>query len=382
MKLIATVLALTLCSAANAQTAAQKKQDKQLHINQIQVIGSHNSYHSGFPPSAHKYMEQHNPKALHTLDYSHPPLAVQLDGGVRQVEIDVFRDDFGGRFAHPKIDARVEAAGLPADPVYDPDHEMEKPGLKVMHVQDVDQRASCHTFVRCLTDLRTWSKAHPNHLPLFILVETKEGGVQSMPDAVTAEPFTPAAFDKLDAEILTVFKPAEMITPDEVRGSAATLNAAIKSDHWPTLAKARGRVVFLLDGIKAGPVYADGHPSLKGRLLFINGVAGHPDAAFIEQNFGSKADIDALVREGYLIRTRTDESTEAARTNDTTRRDISLSTGAQMISTDYPAAYPSAWTGYSVGLPDNMVARCNPINAPPGCNDALLQDYPPKPAPK
>jgi hypothetical protein len=382
MKLITTALTIAITSAATAQSPAQKKQDHQLRINQIQVIGSHNSYHSGFGPSAHKYMEIHAPKALHSLDYSHPPFAVQLDGGVRQVEIDVFRDDQGGRFAHPKIDARVKAEGLPADPEYDPTHEMDKPGLKVMHVQDVDQRASCHTFVHCLTDIRAWSKSHPNHLPLFILVETKEGGVKSMPDAPIAEPFTAAAFDKLDAEILTVFKPAEIITPDEVRGKFPTLNAAIKAGAWPTLDKARGRIIFLMDQRHVEPIYTENHPSLRGRLLFTNAEPGLPDAAFTEQNDGSKADIDALVREGYLVRTRTDESTEAARTNDTTRRDLALSTGAQMISTDYPSAYPSTWTGYNVGLPNNMVARCNPINAPTGCNDALLQDYPATPAPK
>ena len=50
------------------------------------------------------------------------------------------------------------------------------------------------------------------------------------------------------------------------------------------------------------------------------------------------AEIDALVKQGYLVRTRSDENTEQARTDDTTRRDLALSSGAQMISTDYPQA--------------------------------------------
>ena len=66
-------------------------------------------------------------------------------------------------------------AGLPADPDFDPQHEMDKPGFKVMHMQDVDERSTCHTFVKCLTIVKAWSKQHPNHLPIFILVETKEG---------------------------------------------------------------------------------------------------------------------------------------------------------------------------------------------------------------
>ncbi len=374
------VLALTLCattcSFAQVDKAAQRAQDKTVRIHQIQVIGSHNSYHAGFAPSERKYLEARSPKTLRSLDYSHAPLADQLSGGVRQIEIDIYVDEKGGRFAHPKIVQRVAAAGLPADPDFDPEHEMDKPGFKVMHVQDLDERVTCHTFVACLTNVRTWSKAHPGHLPLMLLVETKEGGIPSMPDAPIAEPFTSARFDALDAEIRSVFQPGEIITPDEVRGKHTTLNAAItdaKNNGWPTLEKARGRVVFLMDQKKAGPIYAAGHPSLRGRVLFTNAVPGEADAAFVEQNDGTREAIDALVQQGYLVRTRSDEGTEQARTNDTTRRDLALASGAQMISTDYPASEPASWTGFFVGLPGGLTARCNPVNKPAGCVDALLE---------
>lgn len=356
---------------ASAQQS-QKAQDKMVHLNQIQVIGSHNSYHAGFAPSEYKLLERSNPKALRALDYRHAPLGDQLNNGVRQIEIDIFRDEKGGKFAHPKITQKVAAAGLPADPVYDPQHEMDKPGFKVLHMQDFDQRVTCYTFVSCLTQVRDWTKAHPKALPIFILVETKDGGIREVPEAVVAEPFTAAAFDAMDAEIRSVFKPGEMITPDDVRGSYPTLNAAIKAGNWPTLDKARGKVVFLLDQFKAGPVYAAGHPSLKGRAVFTNSAPGLPEAAFVEQNNGSKETIDGLVREGYIVRTRSDESTIAARTNDTARRDLALSSGAQMISTDYPPAEQSQWTPYVVRFSDRLVARCNPVNKPAGCVDSLL----------
>src|SRR6266702_26610 len=355
------------------QQGSQAAQDKIVHINQIQVIGSHNSYHSGFAPSARKLLEMNHPQTLRGLDYRHAPLGDQLTGGVRQIEIDVFNDPQGGKFAHPAIEKMVADAKLPPDPDFDPNHEMDKPGFKVMHVQDLDERSTCHTFVLCLNAVRDWSKQHPNHLPIFILVETKEGQPKEMPNAPKADVFTPAIFDALDAEIRSVFKPEEMITPDEVRGNAPTLNAAIHKKGWPTLAKARGRVIFLLDQAHAGPVYAEGHPSLKGRLIFTNAVPGAPDAAFIEENDGGKDVIDGLVKQGYLVRTRTDEGTEQARTNDRTRLDPALSSGAQMLSTDYPPSEPSQWTSFVVALPDGLVARCNPVNKPAGCVDSLLE---------
>jgi hypothetical protein len=359
--------------AAVAQTNSRAAQDKIVHLNQIQVIGSHNSYHAGFAPSERKYLEMKNPKTLRSLDYHHAPLADQLSGGVRQIEIDVFADPNGGRFAHPKVVESVAAAGLPPDPDFDPRHEIDKPGFKVMHVQDLDERSTCHTFVICLTDVRTWSKAHPHHLPIFILVETKEDTPRDLPNAVKAETFTPALFDALDAEIRSVFKPNEIITPDEVRGNAPTLIEAVHAGKWPTLAQARGRVIFLMDQQHVGPIYTEGHPSLRGRILFTNAIAGAPDAAFIEQNNGSVDEINSLVKQGYLVRTRTDEPTEQARTNDTTLRDLALSSGAQMLSTDYPLSEPSPWTTYSVGLPGGIVARCNPVNKPQDCVDSLLE---------
>ncbi len=365
--------AVSVASLAGAQQTTQAAQDKIVHINQIQVIGSHNSYHAGFAPSERKYMEMKNPRALRSLDYRHAPLPDQLSSGVRQIEIDVFADAKGGRFAHPKIDDAVVKAGLPADPDFDPNHEMDKPGFKVMHMQDIDQRSTCHTFVACLTVVRSWSKQHPNHLPIFILVETKEGDMKEMPEAVKTEPFTSEVFDALDAEIRSVFKPAEIITPDVVRGSAKTLEAAVLAGGWPTLAHARGKVIFLMDQHKVTSIYAKGHPSLKGRILFTNSDPGQPETAFIEQNDGTKEAIDALVSKGYLVRTRTDEGTEAARTNDTRRRDLALSSGAQMISTDYPPAEPSQWTPFVVKFPDGLVARCNPVNKPTGCVDSLLE---------
>jgi hypothetical protein len=371
---IVTGAALTVVGGtAWAQQSTQAAQDKVVKISQIQVIGSHNSYHAGFAPSERKYLEMKNPKALRSLDYSHAPLPDQLNGGVRQIEIDVFADAKGGRYAHLPIDDAAVKAGLPADPNFDPEHEMDKPGFKVMHVQGVDERSTCHTFVKCLTVVREWSKGHPQHLPIFVLVETKEDNGKQREGSIATEPFTPPVFDALDSEVRSVFKTGEYIIPDDVRGNAATLNEAILSGGWPTLEKARGHVIFLLDQRKIETVYTEGHSSLKGRVFFTNAEPGKPDAAFTEQNDGSKETIDALVKQGYLVRTRTDEGTEQARTNDTTRRDLAMSTGAQMISTDYPPSEPSQWTSFVVKFPDGLVARCNPVNKPAGCVDRLLE---------
>jgi hypothetical protein len=371
-----------LAPRLNAQS--QATQDQRVHLNQIQVIGSHNSYNSGFAPSEEKWIMKQNPKAYEGLDYRHATLTHQLDGGVRQLEIDIAQDPEGGRYAHPKIVELTKEAGLPPDPDFDPQHEMDKPGMKVIHIQDLNERSSCHLLTTCLKEIRAWSHAHPQHVPLFLLIETKQGAVKQIPGSVVEPEWGRPGFDALDAEIRSVFPAREVILPDDVRGSYPTLEAAVKAGHWPTLGEARGKVIFLMDQRSASPFYTVDHPSLRGRVLFTNSRPGEPDAAFVEENEGSAATIDDLVRAGYLVRARADENTMAARTNDTTRRDELLGSGSQMISTDYPLSEPSKWTGYSVGFADGLPARCNLINAPQGCVDALLEPGTPsggKPSP-
>ncbi len=342
-----------------------------VRINQLQVIGSHNSYHAGLTPGVVSVLTKSNPRAARSLDYSHPSLTAQLDNGVRQLEIDVYSDAKGGLYAKLAVTDLIAQAGLPPDPPYDPDGRMQQPGFKVMHVVGVDQRSTCPLFTGCLREVRAWVKAHPRGVPVFLLIEAKQEATK-LPNSPQPEPFTPAVFDALDAEIRTVFPPAELITPDDLRGSSATLPQAIQAHGWPTVDSARGKVVFLLDNRVFTPIYSQGHPALRGRVLFTNSAPGTPESAFIEQNDGTAAEIDTLVRAGELVRTRTDEGTEQARTNDTTRRDLALHSGAQLISTDYPPGEKSRWTDYIVTLPNHLTARCNPVNAPAGCTNAAL----------
>jgi hypothetical protein len=363
---VALLLPASLGSLANGQAA---ENNAPLKMNQIQVIGTHNSYHAGIAPSESKLWQGKNAEAYAGLDYQHEPLPKQLDSGVRQIELDIYADTKGGLYAHPSGPRMVATAHLPADPEFDPNGIMLKPGFKVMHVQDVDYRSTCQPFIACLEQVRMWSKAHPEHVPIFILVETKQGKAGGDLHLTVPEPFTPATFDALDQEIRSVFPPSELITPDDVRGNYATLNEAVLADNWPTLASARGKVVFLMDQRPVGPVYLDGHPSLRGRVLFTNATPGQPDAAFIECNDGPAVEITNLVKQGYLIRARTDSDTKEARSDNTATRNAMMASGAQMLSTDYPKDEPARWTGhYVVTLPDGVVARCNPINARTGCS--------------
>jgi Phosphoinositide phospholipase C, Ca2+-dependent len=360
---------MALCADARSFAAGLASAGDAVKLNQIQVIGTHNSYHAGLAPSEAKLMRDRVPKIYQALEYRHRPLDQQLIAGVRQIELDIYADSDGGRYAHPSGPDAVAAANLPKDPEFDPEGLMSKPGFKVMHVQDIDYRSTCQPLIACLKIVHAWSRSNPKHIPVFILLETKQEDLPPQYHARSPEKFTGATFDALDAEIRSVFSPNEMITPDQVRGKHPTLEDAVLNNDWPTLTAARGKVVFLMDQRPVGPVYLEGHPSLRNRIIFTNAEPGQPDCAFTEENDGTQEVIAALVRKGYLVRTRTDADTKQARSNDTSRRAIALASGAQLLSTDYPASEPSQWTGYSVSLPGGAVARCNPVEAPPSCSN-------------
>ena len=352
---------LKCLSACFAVASSVHAAEADLRINQVQVVGTHNSYHAGLTPGVAKLLAARKPQAAEELDYQHSPLTVQLDHGIRQVELDIYGDEHGGRFAHP-FGAAFSPGGLKA---FDPEGIMSRPGLKVLHIQDIDYVSNCQPFVACLSEIRTWSRAHPQHAPLYVLVETKtQETVPDVPGMASPEPWTAAALDGLDAEIRSVFPAGETIVPDQVRGGYPTLRSAVRHGNWPTLAASRGKVVFLLDQTDVTATYVAGHASLAGRVLFTNADPRAPDAAFVEANEGTPRQIAALVKQGFLVRTRADADTKEARSGDTHRRDAALTSGAQIISTDYPSFEPSRWTGYKVELPGNVEARCDPMNAP------------------
>lgn len=344
-----------------------------LGFDQIQVVGSHNSYHLRPPEPYFSILAGFLPELGIVWDYEHPPLDEQFsEQRVRQIELDVFADPLGGLYANrlgPVIAGLPGESGVP---------ELDEPGIKVLHVQELDFATTCYTLQACLETVVAWSDAHPRHLPILILVELKDDRVE--PDFgfgfVVPVPFGPVEMDELDDEILAVVPRRKLVTPDDVRGRRATLEEAIRRDGWPALGRLRGKLVFAMDnGGSKRAIYTDGRPSAEGRVLFPNAVEGDPDAAFVKLNdpLGDFDRIQAAVSAGYLVRTRADADTRQARSGDTTQRDAALASGAQFVSTDYPVPDERFGTGYEVSFPGGTVARCNPVTGPVGCRAELLE---------
>src|SRR5262249_10348037 len=142
-----------------------------LRMNDIQALGTHNSYKRLAPPEEIAAIGQVDPGSAIGLDYGHGPLTAQLDAGMRQLEIDVVYDPEGGRYTRPLLAAQLYGDG--PVPGFDP-APFAAPGFKAIHVQDIDFRSNCPLFVDCLREIAAWSDAHPDHAPILIMMNAKD----------------------------------------------------------------------------------------------------------------------------------------------------------------------------------------------------------------
>lgn len=376
-------IALATAGALGANAGFVEFEPPDLRLNDIQSIGTHNSYHIEPAPGFKKILVSAHWLSRvfsRTIQYTHLPLPEQFDLGIRQIELDVFADPEGGLYADPLGASLAEELGLPADPDFDSTGVMETPGLKVLHVQDIDFRSSCLTFTICLQEIKAWSDAHPDHFPILVLVETKDKPLPLLTDddgeivefAIPLK-FDRTALDSIDAEILSVFPKEQLLMPDDLRGSHATLNEAIREGGWPTVSEARGKIMFVLENRdETRDRYVEGHPSLEGRIMFTSEEPGRPEAAFINRSNPFDSQIPRLVRQGYIVRTRADADTVQARINDTRYRDAAINSGAHYISTDYPLP-AQHFSKYSVLFPEGSLIRCNPIRRVENCRFRMIE---------
>lgn len=313
------------------------------------------------PNAALDYVATQNATLAKAINYSHPSLTKQLHLGIRHFEIDVLLDPIPGMYAKPTLEAELGQS-------FFSDTEralLKQPGLKVLHIPDVDVKSHCNLFSQCLTQLLDWSIQHPEHFPLIILMNVKETRV-SFIDGQQAIAFTAADYSEIDREIRQVLPANKLFSPDHLRANYASLEEAVLTQGWPELAKLKGKFIFLFDG-KPGQtaLYAKNHPSLKGRAMFAGFAPGQAESAFLIMNNPLK-DFEAIrsaVKQGYMVRTRSDANLTVSNEVRAARKHAAFLSGAHIISSDfYQGSLQAQQAGYSVVFDANSFVRLNPIS--------------------
>ena len=148
-------MAVTAVAVTSAPDTSSAAPGDDVRLNEIQVVGSHNSYKVLPSTEELALIRGAIQDGADLMQYEHAPLPTQFESQkVRQIELDVWVDSAGGRFSLPLL---RDLLGLGA---YHPEM-MDEPGLKVFHVQDVDYATTCLTLVACLEQVKAWSDANP-----------------------------------------------------------------------------------------------------------------------------------------------------------------------------------------------------------------------------
>jgi len=301
--------------------------DDILSLEHLQARGTHNSYH----------LEPALP--LHgSHRYSHVTLDRQLDEqGVRAFEIDVHRDLFGE-------------------------------DLSVYHISVIDQETTCSAFVDCLNVIKTWSDSHRDHVPIAVWLEPKDdaGGGRF------------SNLEQFDNDIRAVFDSSQLITPDDVKGTFASVKEALRQSGWPKLAQTRGKIIFML--LEAGDLrdeYMRNAGDLTGRVMFPRADPhefGESWAAVAKLNDPrSTSDIMQARAEHVLVASNLCLA-DASDQECLERREAGFMNGVQMLMDDFPA--PVSSRPYWLEISDGQPVRCNPQTAPAVCESSFLEDLP------
>ena len=299
-------------------------QSQNVPLSNIQVIGSHNSYKKVMNKKLYDSIQKKEPN-VSSLYYDHIAITDQLNLGLRNLELDIWKDEKGGKYAHPKGE---EVTGIP----YEWKEEMQKTGFKVFHIPDFDYETHHPDFVKQLDDLKTWSEKNPNHETVFITLELKDDKNDE------SSTFLLNDIREINHLILNHLGAKHLITPKEITRTN-------KQIGWPTIDEARGKFVWIIDNTDYRRDLFD-ELSLTESNVFLNVDPEHPKAGCMIINNPTDERIPDYTKRGFIIRTRADEGTKQARNNDYSTFEQAKNSGAQIITTDYylpSSLFPSTY---------------------------------------
>lgn len=213
-----TFLALSLLLVCHAATAADdptiSPQAWSLPLNQIAQVACHNCYEHQYNPSGAAFTD--------ALSY------------VKTVELDFW-------------DQRDAVTGGSKQ------HWFVRHNAGTLFQSGNDNNCSgdgggSNDLAACLTDIKRWSDAHPDHFPLIVILDKKQGWSK------VSSGRTPADLDGLVTRLLgaSLYTPAQLYAWHAQNGVAGTLRDKVKAAGWPTADALRGRVMLMMNNPTSG----------------------------------------------------------------------------------------------------------------------------------
>ncbi len=323
-------------------------------INEKKYLASHNSYKQLPEKGIIRFLNKIQSKLPaqldpNEMDYGHVDLVTQLDSfGIRGLELDVYADPEGGAFYKRRLPFFIWGPRQKSEI-----EELKEPGIKVLHIKDVDYQSSVHTWKSAMILLNNWSLNHPGHEVVFINIEVKSESPGGSSALLRRMGFKPAPeFDGLALkELIRTSNEVlgqKIFTPLELMKDAPSLKSSIQSNGWPLCAETGGQFIFIMEGLSDDLKQWVLHPENKAPFFYY-GEESDPNVVFVLKNNckGQEEEIQQCVKNGLMVRTRADAGTLESRRNDYSTWESALKSGAQIISTDYYRP-DNRWSDYCV----------------------------------
>ncbi len=280
-----------------------------IRFNEIAFIATHNSYQKKSVPTMRKLYAQLSELTFglikaNTGDFESRTLTQQFNCGIRSIEMD--------------IETIVK------------DDEIL---FTCMHIPTFDMGTTCYDLALALKEICLWSDNNPDHLPITVIIEPKSIFVP-IEDMKFFNTDYVKELDLMLRENLgdKLFTPADMLRDYESFGK---MRAA---DDWCRVKDMLGKVLVLLHDTGVTEDYIALDPSIKTQAMFPmlrENDAERDCASFLLINIPKNLDnckADILDERKFIVRTRADTFNSINEEN----RKIAISSGAQIISTDYP----------------------------------------------
>ncbi len=277
-------------------------------INEIAVIGTHNSYQMTETLPNRMLMKILSfitfGAVTDKTDFEMDTLTQQLEHGIRNIELD--------------IETAVKGDDI---------------SFVVSHIPLIESVSSAYDFSKALEEIALWSDNNPDHLPVYLLIEPKS----FVPPVNNLKSFTLDYALALDNEVKTILGD-RLLTPQDAKGEYASLEEMRMHDAWPTLESAKGKIIVLMHTCDVTPEYIAIDETISTQAMFPMLDITDIDksyASFILANKPKSAAANknkTIDEKNLMVRTRADSYPSFS----DERYKYTEVCGSHIITTDYP----------------------------------------------
>lgn len=296
--------------------------DPSIKLNDIQMLASHNSYKGMSTSLGRLFVGLGDSfREARALKYGYQSITDQLSLGIRSMEFDLRK---------------------------------RKDSFMLTHVPLVDNSSVAPNFALALEEIKWYSEHNPRHNPIIILMEVKTDWMILDHALQDIEIETLIELDQLIVETLGhhLYKPSDLMIDD------LTVKQTITTLGWPSVHELLGKVMIVLHPNNFNDRYESIDPTMKSQAMFIGSYSDdldHDYTSFIVHNHVDVESIQSLIDQGYIVRTRMDESLIF----DHNRYMDALISGAQILTSDFTAGRKDLDDDFVIDLGGHMIIRYN-----------------------